>query len=595
MPVLKKRFLLVLIPLFILIWGMANIFLPDPFYSRAIDPDYPYLINGLNVSLLNFNRIGHTDHPGTPFQVFNGIIIRITHFLAGKDSVAQDVIGRSDFYLSAINFSLLGLLTLFTFLIGVIGERRKIAWGNILILQGGILLNDVVLWMFNRAVPEYWFLIVSQLFLLIYLYHGYNQGNLKKFAIWSGVVMAMGLATKINYFPLLLLPLLLFRKGKQALWYSGSVFVSYFIFIAPIIDKFRQYIRFLFFLKDKGDISSQDDARFFQMDVIKKYILELYNTTPEFCILIIVLITSFILSVLFWKKKGMLHYLVFISGLLLISAALFLLTSLRFRVAYLLPLFSMYGLIFFKLNLFFSELINNKWLKPIPILVVIALFSVLSFGRVAKQAPIIKNEMKQREEIRQFVQNNIPPRSFWFVEPTWESAPYVENGLIYGFVYCRHKEDYLPELMKFNPNIVTYEKRPDYVKIWMCRTVPLDSVVASGQIVHLYSSPGRQCGILLDMIREAAGRSQVEIAIDTLFRQEKTQSFIISARATNRCSDWMPERVIHFTREGRIQELEQSILHNKEWLSDLENKAKEQNIPLDSLVRSNAVWMVDHP
>ncbi len=595
MAFLRKRFLFVLIPLFMLIWGIVNLFLLDPFYSRAIDPDYPYLINGLNVSLLNFNRIGHVDHPGTPFQVFNGIVIRIVHLLAGRDSVAQDVINRSDFYLRAVTFSLLGLISLVTFFIGVIGKKRKIAAGNILILQGGILLNDLVLWMFNRAVPEYWLLIIAQLFILIYLYHGYEKQNLTKFAIWSGTVMALGLATKINYFPLLLLPLLLIKNIKQALYYSGSVIVSYFLFISPIIDKYGQYIRFLFFLADKSEMNTPTNTSFFNIDVLKTYLFELNSHNPEFFILILFLVVSFILSVIFWKRKRMLHYLIFISGILLISIALFSLTSLRFRIAYMLPLFSMYGLIFFKLNLFFSELIKQKLLASIPILLIIVLFSVLSVGRMIEQTPIIKNEKKQREELRQFVLNNIPPQSFWFVEPTWESAPYVENALTYGFVYCRHKEDYLPELMQLNPNIVTYEKRPDLVKIWMCRTIPLDSIVASGQTMHLFSSPGRQTQILLDMVREAAGRSQIDIAIDTLFRQEKTQSYIIAVKSTTSCSAWLPGKVIQFSREAKIKELEQSILHNEEWLNDLKNKAKEQSIPLDSLVRENAVWMVDHP
>ena len=42
----------------------------DPFYSKSSDPEFPYLINGLNCAQLNFNWIGHIDHPGTPFQVF---------------------------------------------------------------------------------------------------------------------------------------------------------------------------------------------------------------------------------------------------------------------------------------------------------------------------------------------------------------------------------------------------------------------------------------------------------------------------------------------------------------------------------------------
>jgi hypothetical protein len=51
-----------ILPIFTLMWGIFILFYFDTFYSRNIDPEYPYLINGLNAAILKFNQIGHYDH-----------------------------------------------------------------------------------------------------------------------------------------------------------------------------------------------------------------------------------------------------------------------------------------------------------------------------------------------------------------------------------------------------------------------------------------------------------------------------------------------------------------------------------------------------
>ena len=57
-----------ILPIFTLMWGIFILFYFDTFYSRNIDPEYPYLINGLNAAILKFNQIGHYDHPELLFK-----------------------------------------------------------------------------------------------------------------------------------------------------------------------------------------------------------------------------------------------------------------------------------------------------------------------------------------------------------------------------------------------------------------------------------------------------------------------------------------------------------------------------------------------
>jgi len=113
-------------PAIAILWGIYIFFFFDPFYSRSIDPEFPYLINGLNCAQLRFNFIGHFDHPGTPFQVFNGIVIKITHLVSGKGDIAQDVFARPEHYMNAISTALLLLQAILIFVVGLFGSKRKI-------------------------------------------------------------------------------------------------------------------------------------------------------------------------------------------------------------------------------------------------------------------------------------------------------------------------------------------------------------------------------------------------------------------------------------------------------------------------------------
>lgn len=47
------------------------------------------------------------------------------------------------------------------------------------------------------------------------------------------------------------------------------------------------------------------------------------------------------------------------------------------------------------------------------------------------------------------------------------------------------------------------------------------------------------------------------------------------------------------TFEERYKELETSIKNNPEWLASIEKKAKERNIPADSMMKLDIIWAID--
>jgi hypothetical protein len=197
------------------------------------------------------------------------------------------------------------------------------------------------------------------------------------------------------------------------------------------------------------------------------------------------------------------------------------------------------------------------------------------------------------EKVLDYVQKNVTNNDFWFIEPYWEGAPYKGNGIILGLSYCRHREDYLPQLMAVNPNVITYEENKDQVKLWRCTPVSLDSVVSTGKNIYVYSTPGRNTVVLTQMLKDAAVRNSIQLLIDTIYSDVETENKIIRAKGLSTSSTWQTFNVLVNNRQVKIQNFIASIKNSPEWLEKIKGKAIKRKIPLDSMILLDAIWMVD--
>jgi DNA-binding helix-hairpin-helix protein with protein kinase domain len=147
--------------------------------------------------------------------------------------------------------------------------------------------------------------------------------------------------------------------------------------------------------------------------------------------------------------------------------------------------------------------------------------------------------------------------------------------------------------MAVNPNTVTYEDNIEQVKLWRGTPVSLDSVVATGKNIHIYSTPGRHASTLMQMVKDAANRNKFELSVDTIFSDSETQNEIIRMKALNSNSRWTPNSIITNARQQMIEEYIHSIKNTPEWLEKVKQKAIQKNIPLDSMILLDAIYMVD--
>ena len=588
----KQKLIISIFPLLVIIWGIFMLMLFDPFYSKSSDPEFPYLVNGLNCATLKFNYIGHIDHPGTPFQVYNGIIIRITHLVSGKGNIATDVFARPEHYLNAISNSLILLQAALIFCIGLLGFKRKIPFWQVAFLQASLFFNELLMWLFCRVNPDRFFEIVVYIFILIYLKHGYENRSPRKFALWSGTAMALGLATKFNFLPVLILPLLLIDTNKNRLIYIGSGIVSFFIFIAPIITKFDEYFRFLTSIFKHDGLYGGGESKVLNFQKMTESVFEIFKLNPELFLLITALTVLLVIAIR-KKKEEMRKFSFLFAGYLFIIALQILMVSKHFKNYYLAPTFIIYGFMFYTISNFLSGIMKKRNHLILVSNILPLLFILVTVSKVINDYPIISQQIEHRNQVRTFVDTKITKADYWFIEPTWECGPNVENAIVYGLSYCGHRVDYLPQLMSVNPNVITYEDNTEQVKLWRGASVSLDSIVATGKNIHIYSTPGRHASTLVQMVKDAASRNNLELSIDTVFSDRETQNEIIRIKALNSNSRWAPNSILTNTRQQKIEEYVRSIKTTPEWLEKVKQKAVQKNITLDSMILLDAIYMTD--
>ncbi|MEZ5197903.1 MAG: hypothetical protein R2764_16415 [Bacteroidales bacterium] len=236
---INKRLIFV-VPGVVILWSLFLSHLAGPFYLSRIDPEYPYLLNGLNCSLLEFIRIGHVDHPGTPFQVITGIFIQITYWFVGQGSLVEDVISRPELYLNAASFFLSVLTAGVVLWLGKVALNSKINLAGVIVLQLSVFFTSVLVDIPSRYIPDRILALYTLIFVGLCIKYFYRDNySAMRFAVQAGIVMGIGFVTKFNFLPLLIVPLIVVGKMKERVVYIISLVVASVISFLPVEISFH--------------------------------------------------------------------------------------------------------------------------------------------------------------------------------------------------------------------------------------------------------------------------------------------------------------------------------------------------------------------
>lgn len=347
--------MLSIIPAALFIAALILTAMRRPYYLGSnFDPEYAYLLNSLN--LLLGKVPGHTDHPGTTLQLLGAVIVGIRYgatllFGTVESSVETAVLTQSESYLRTINLVLNLLLAVGCYLVGYRVFRHTGRWIYVVILQATPFLFMTTIAATTRVMPEPFLLFITYLLVFVLLPIIFNQTyrfETNKESIFLGILLGLGIATKVTFVPLLLL-LLLPNTFRRKVYAFLSVIITFLLVTLPIWSKYERMVRWMINLIIRDGHYGHGDVGLGSPEKLGQNLIGLILAEPVYFILIAVLFVGS--AILLWQRQKIKdttmrrHYLLMLALFAFILVVQTALTVKHPPIHYALPSMGMVGLI----------------------------------------------------------------------------------------------------------------------------------------------------------------------------------------------------------------------------------------------------------
>jgi len=230
--------LLVAIPVLLLITSLNTVKEREKaWYGGGYDPEYAYLFNSLNIA--RFRLVGHIDHPGTPMQVFGGLVLEGSWLLDPQQgSLTEAVLRDPEKYVQLLNRAV-AWLTAFAFLVfpAIVFLQTKRLWAAILLQLAPFISGFVLYNGFTRVTQEAMLMIASLAMASVMTTWWFGDSGRKegRYPLIFGIVTGFGIASKILFGPLALIPVLLLSKRGAIKKYLLFAMLSFIAFTLPVV------------------------------------------------------------------------------------------------------------------------------------------------------------------------------------------------------------------------------------------------------------------------------------------------------------------------------------------------------------------------
>ncbi|MDQ3019863.1 MAG: hypothetical protein M3R36_04725 [Bacteroidota bacterium] len=438
-----KYIFLLLIPVLFFFSGNLLKEGQGPYYLNFYDPSYVYLINSLNLAQLNGYGVGHFDHPGTTVQVLGAIIIYSYHLINNNSKdIPHDVLERPEDYLKVIN-KIFGMLnTLMLFLLGCFAFKIT---GNLLyslLIQFTPFTSMEIFYGYIIVTPDNFLIVVALCLIAVLIYYIYSGDDLLatpySLVFSFAFVTALGMATKLNFLPMAIIPLLIIKGVKRKFIFLGVSILLFHIFIFPALSNYTQFTEWITRLiiysghYGQGEATVVNSSEFF-MNLGLIFTKDTFFTFTYFSIILTIVIclirkqkiekgTDVLL-----KKQLKLLFVIFIAVTFQI-----VIVAKQYRQHYMIPSFL---ISIFSLSLCASVLAYHfKKLKvTYSYIVIIILISIWSLNQIILNYNLAVYQRTEAFKIDNFIKDNYSDN---FIISTFFSSASKQCALAFGVYYA---------------------------------------------------------------------------------------------------------------------------------------------------------------
>jgi len=209
-----------------------------PYYFFLFDHCYSYLAYSLDLS--QSSATGFSPHPGVPVQVINAVVLKLGYRFSNTSlNFVLDVFTNPEKYLSMQHITFVILNSIALIILGIYSFRITNNLLLSLFIQLSAFGSIETLYGLLIVAPEQ-FLIFGTLCLigimLFYMYKLNPQLNAPfKFILIAAFVFGIGLATKLNYSPLMIIPIIIIPGLKNKLVFCLLTLLFFLILIFPLL------------------------------------------------------------------------------------------------------------------------------------------------------------------------------------------------------------------------------------------------------------------------------------------------------------------------------------------------------------------------
>lgn len=245
----KNYFYLILLALpsflFFLYYLLSNAM--SHYYLIFSDPSYEYLINSLNLVQQKGYGVGHFDHPGTSVQLIGAVVLKIYSAINIHDTdIVNEVLSKPEKYLFVINNFLVLMNSLALLLLGLFTFSVSNNLSLSVLVQLSSFTSRQCFYGLHIVTPENMMIFVLICFIGILIYYLFkfdvNKSAPLLFIILFSVVCGLGLATKITFFPLIIIPLVIIRGFKNKISFLLFTFIFSLIIVSPALSNYEKFL-----------------------------------------------------------------------------------------------------------------------------------------------------------------------------------------------------------------------------------------------------------------------------------------------------------------------------------------------------------------
>ncbi|MDP2890492.1 MAG: hypothetical protein Q8P34_16190 [Bacteroidota bacterium] len=492
----RRNLVFVVVPLMLFVLMLFRVAEIHFYFQGWYDPVYAYLTNGLTFAL-GSNDIGHTDHPGTPLQLFIALLITIIGWIRGANDLATDVLANPETYLRIITIALIAINCTMLWMLGVFANKRLQNRNMAVVLQ---LLPLLSFQLFNfMAVINCESVISLSSFAIaacIILYDWRREEGHMKFLIIIAILSALSVATKISSLSILIVPFFFFENIRSKAIYLLLSLLFIFLFIFPVMDKLGNFTGFIGKLATHTGQYGSGEQKLFDATIFFQSIRMMVLKELPFTLHLLLLPVGWFVIV---KRKitGSLKRLFL--GITLATVFQVIIVARHYGFHYLMPVFALFMPLhgYFWIQ-FFREKIATLSSRTFSLMMILLVLGV--FARLIIRNNFDKGITNSVEKTSQMVKSELKGK-YIVLSDFNNGAAFIEPALKFGYSYSGNsmKKRYAEILASVYPENYLWNIRDGFTN-WTGSYLSTDIFSMNDQI-FIYANTGN-CEVSMRKISE---------------------------------------------------------------------------------------------